>query len=95
VLQSDHRDVQYRLSALPWETDRPSAELARVLTYCDIRPARVIELGCGTGASAVWLAARGFEVTAVDISRLAIQRAIRRAARARVGVRFRMGDLRA
>jgi SAM-dependent methyltransferase len=94
VLEPDHWDVQYRLGSLPWETGRPSAELARVLTDWAIAPCRLIELGCGTGTNAVWLAARGFEVTAVELSRLAIRRAIRRAARAGAGVRFRIGDLR-
>jgi methyl halide transferase len=94
ILEADHWDVQYRSSRLPWETGRPSAELTRVLTDWAVRPCRVIELGSGTGTNAVWLAARGFEVTAVDLSRLAIRRAIRRAARAGVGVRFRVGDLR-
>jgi SAM-dependent methyltransferase len=79
---------------LPWDTGRPSAELTRVLTDWAVRPCRVIELGCGTGTNAVWLAARDYEVTAVDLSRLAIRRAIRRAARAGVCVRFRIGDLR-
>jgi SAM-dependent methyltransferase len=94
VLQADHWDVQYRLGLLPWETGRPSAELACALTDWAVRPCPMIELGCGTGANAVWLAARGFEVTAVDLSRLAITRAIRRAARAGVRVVFRTGDLR-
>lgn len=94
VLRADHWDVQYRLGPLPWETGRPSAELARVLTDWGVRPCRVIELGCGTGTNAVWLAAWGFEVTAVDLSHLAIRRAIRRATCAAVGVRFQMGDLR-
>src|SRR5436190_8223033 len=94
VLEADHWDVQYRSGPLPWDTGRPCAELARVLSDEAIRPCRAIELGCGTGTNAVWLAARGFAVTAVDLSRLAIRRAIRRAARAGVAVRFRRGDLR-
>ena len=94
VLEPDHWDVQYRSGPLPWETGRPSAELARVLNDRSVRPCRLIELGCGTGTNAVWLAERGFDVTAVDLSPLAIRRAIGRAARAGAGVRFRMGDLR-
>jgi 2-polyprenyl-3-methyl-5-hydroxy-6-metoxy-1,4-benzoquinol methylase len=64
------------------------------VTDLGVRPCRAIEVGCGTGTNAIWLAARGFEVTAVDLSRLAIMRAIRHAARAGVGVVFRTGDLR-
>jgi ubiquinone/menaquinone biosynthesis C-methylase UbiE len=41
---------------------------------------RAIELGCGTGTNAVFLAEQGFEVTAVDFSPAAIERAKARAA---------------
>jgi hypothetical protein len=47
-------------------------------------PGRILDVGCGEGADAIWLAERGWEVTAVDISTLAIERA--RAAGADVGV---------
>ena len=94
VLEAEHWDVQYRSGPLPWETGRPSTELARVLTEWAVPPWRAIELGCGTGTNAIWLAARGFDVTAVDLSRLAIRQAVRRAARAGVVVHFQRGDLR-
>jgi len=35
--------------------------------------ARVLEIGCGRGLSADWLAAQGFDVVAIDISEHAIQ----------------------
>ena len=41
----------------------------------DLTPGTVLEAGCGTGADARWLAARGWDVTAVDISPTAIARA--------------------
>ncbi|MCT7660257.1 class I SAM-dependent methyltransferase [Mycobacterium deserti] len=53
------------------------AEIASALT-----PGRALDLGCGEGADAVWLAERGWEVVAVDISETALQRA-RSAAEAR------------
>lgn len=34
-----------------------------------------LDVGCGEGADAVWLARRGWDVTAVDISRVALERA--------------------
>jgi SAM-dependent methyltransferase len=40
----------------------------------------VLELGCGTGASARWLAHQGWQVTAVDVSRAALQAAAQAAA---------------
>jgi len=36
---------------------------------------RVLEIGCGTGASARWLARQGFQVTAADISAAALHAA--------------------
>jgi SAM-dependent methyltransferase len=41
----------------------------------DLRPGRALDLGCGEGADAVWLAERGWDVVAVDISDTALGRA--------------------
>src|SRR5512144_263955 len=46
------------------------AEVAEALT-----PGRALDLGCGEGADAVWLADHGWQVTAVDISQTALDRA--------------------
>jgi SAM-dependent methyltransferase len=70
-----HWDRQYRRAQLPWEPGRPSTELRRVLAAWHVRPCPAIELGCGTGRNAVWLAEQGFEVLGVDVSPLAVQRA--------------------
>lgn len=37
-------------------------------------PGRALDLGCGEGADAIWLAQRGWQVTAVDISSTALDR---------------------
>jgi SAM-dependent methyltransferase len=41
----------------------------------DLPPGRALDLGCGEGADAVWLAQRGWDVVAVDISDTALGRA--------------------
>ena len=46
------------------------AELAEPLA-----PGRALDLGCGEGGDAVWLAEHGWRVTAVDISQTALDRA--------------------
>jgi 2-polyprenyl-3-methyl-5-hydroxy-6-metoxy-1,4-benzoquinol methylase len=48
---------------------------ALVLAAESLPPGRALDLGCGEGADAVWLAERGWEVTAVDISATAVTRA--------------------
>jgi ubiquinone/menaquinone biosynthesis C-methylase UbiE len=53
----------------------------------------MLELGCGTGTNAVMLAQSGFDVTAVDLSPLAIEQATAKAARAKVNVRFKVANI--
>jgi SAM-dependent methyltransferase len=81
-------DERYKSGDTPWDSGRPSEEMVRVLAETNIVPCRAVELGCGTGTNAVWLAQRGFDVTAIDISPLALAQAQRRAADAGVRVRF-------
>jgi len=45
----------------------------------DLRPGRALDVGCGEGADALWLAAAGWAVTALDVSRVALARASRQA----------------
>jgi methyl halide transferase len=86
-------DSHYQSGTPPWETGQPSSELARVITQEKIQPCRVIDLGCGTGINAVWLAQQGFDVTGVDVTPLAIEKARQRAAAAGATVRFVLADL--
>ncbi|MGH3451084.1 MAG: class I SAM-dependent methyltransferase, partial [Haloechinothrix sp.] len=46
-----------------------------VTEVADLPPGQALDVGCGEGADALWLARRGWQVTAVDISRTALQRA--------------------
>lgn len=86
-------DAAYREGTPPWESGTPSEELVRVFGEGLIRPCPVLELGCGTGADAVWLAKRKFDVTAVDVSPMAIERARTRAEMAGASLRFVLEDV--
>lgn len=46
-----------------------------VAETAELPPGRALDLGCGEGADAHWLAQRGWQVTAVDIAEVALQRA--------------------
>jgi 2-polyprenyl-3-methyl-5-hydroxy-6-metoxy-1,4-benzoquinol methylase len=48
----------------------PNAHLLAELA--DLAPGRALDAGCGHGADTLWLAARGWQVTAVDFSRAAL-----------------------
>ena len=41
----------------------------------DLRPGRALDAGCGHGSDALWLAARGWQVTGVDFSATALAHA--------------------
>ena len=84
---------RYRDGDLPWDTGQPSSELQRVVSRNTIRPCRALELGCGTGTNSVWLAQQGFDVTAIDVAPLAIERAEKRAHAADVEVHFLVADV--
>ncbi len=51
----------------------PNATLVRETR--GLRPGRVLDVGCGEGADALWLADEGWAVTALDVSRVALERA--------------------
>ncbi|MGP4016710.1 class I SAM-dependent methyltransferase [Saccharopolyspora sp. 5N708] len=50
-----------------------------VAEVADLPPGQALDVGCGEGADARWLAERGWQVTAVDVSHVALERAARTA----------------
>ena len=46
-----------------------------VVEAAELRPGQALDVGCGEGGDALWLTRRGWRVTAVDISRVALERA--------------------
>ncbi|MEI5101718.1 class I SAM-dependent methyltransferase [Streptomyces sp. PmtG] len=51
---------------------RPNARLTETVT--GLPPGDVLDLGCGGGGDALWLAGQGWRVTAVDVSAVAVER---------------------
>ena len=64
-----------------------------VAEVADLTPGTALDVGCGEGADALWLASRGWDVTAVDISALALERARVAAERAGVSVVWQQADV--
>src|SRR6476661_2126850 len=65
-------DERYRSKARLW-SGKPNPQL--VHEAGGLRPGKALELGCGEGADAIWLARQGWSVTAVDVSAVALERA--------------------
>ena len=85
-------ELGYRFLHMPWETG-PREELVELVESRRIAPCRAIDLGCGTGSNAIFLAQHGFSVTGVDFATVAIKKARRRASAAGVNVEFLVDDL--
>jgi SAM-dependent methyltransferase len=58
-----------------------------------LTPGRALDLACGEGQNAIWLATRGWDVAGVDFSEIAIAKAQARAEREGVAVEFAVADL--
>ncbi|MFJ1793005.1 FAD-dependent oxidoreductase [Kitasatospora griseola] len=73
----DFWENRYGESEQIW-SGRPNAALTHEVA--DLAPGHALDLGCGEGGDAIWLAQQGWQVTAVDISQVALDRAAARAA---------------
>lgn len=69
-------DERYSSSPAIW-SGRPNPHL--VSEAADLTPGRALDVGSGEGADAIWLAERGWTVTAVDHSQVALTRSAERA----------------
>lgn len=80
-------------SQVPWELGGPDTCLTQLVEAKKF-PAggRILDLGCGLGSAAVYLAALGFAVTGVDLSSTAVTKARQKAVQVGVQVEFLTGD---
>jgi SAM-dependent methyltransferase len=85
-------EVMYRYFRAPWDTGARE-ELMLLIERGRIKPCRAIDLGCGTGANAIYLAQKGFDVTGVDYAEAAVKKAQARANETGVQVNFIIDDL--
>lgn len=81
------------LEAIPWNYEEPPALLADLVTEGLLMPCDLVDLGCGAGNYAVWLAGLGFRVTGIDFSTRAVDLAAALAARRGVMCRFLVRDV--
>ncbi|MFV0445643.1 MAG: class I SAM-dependent methyltransferase [Planctomycetaceae bacterium] len=86
-------DEHYQQGTTPWDSQLRSAELARVLADHSLPRGRALELGCGSGTNAVYLAQQGFQVTAVDCSPTALEAAREKSAVAGVEIESVLADV--
>ena len=81
------------LEEIPWNMEAPPELLVELVDAGKVQPCRVIDLGCGAGNYAIYLAERGFEVTGVDISPAAIAIAGKKADKKGLRCNFFVADV--
>lgn len=91
-MESSDWDARYASRERLWSA-APNDHLVTAATGLD--PGRALDLGCGEGTDALWLAERGWKVTAVDFSDVALERARAAAASRGLEVSWVRADLRA
>ena len=82
--------LTYRLGTPRWDTGVPQPELEELVR--GRAPGRALDLGCGTGADAVYLAGHGWDAVGIDFAPEAIAAANKKAADAGVSAAFVHGD---
>jgi SAM-dependent methyltransferase len=85
-------NILYLLGRSPWDTGITPPELVEVIEGRQIPLGRALDLGCGTGTNAIYLARHGFQTIGIDIAHLAIIQARYKARRAGIPVKFYAGD---
>ncbi len=83
-------DVRYAKAELEWGAE-PNRFLVQEIK--GLEPGRALDIAAGEGRNAIWVAARGWTVTAVDFSPVAIEKARRLAAERGVDVEWVVADV--
>jgi len=83
-------DTRYAAEELVWSAG-PNRFLVEEVR--DLEPGRALDLACGEGRNAIWLAEQGWEVVASDFSAVGIDKGRQRAARAGVTVEWVVADV--
>jgi 2-polyprenyl-3-methyl-5-hydroxy-6-metoxy-1,4-benzoquinol methylase len=84
----DHFRQAYEQGSTPWDIGKPDFNLIQTVTTTPIAACKALEIGCGTGDNAIWLAQLNFSVVGVDTSEIAIEKARDKAANVNAACKF-------
>jgi SAM-dependent methyltransferase len=83
---------RYEAHDTPWDIGAPDFNLILAVTNTPIKPCKAVDIGCGTGDNAIWLAQQGFDAVGIDTSEVAIAKAEEKASKAKSNCRFFVGN---
>jgi len=84
---------RYKAGDTPWDIGKPDFNLIQTVTSTPVAPRKALDIGCGTGDNAIWLAKKKFHVVGIDISEIAIKKAEEKALKNKVDCTFIVTDI--
>ncbi len=84
----DQTYSDYPTEILPWELGKPRKTLVDLIESIKIHQGTALDLCCGLGTNTIYMAQKGFEVAATEISTHALKNARQRAKKAKVHIEF-------
>jgi len=85
-------EERYRTGDTPWDHSTPDSNLLDMVMQRPIPKCKALDVGCGTGGNAIWLAQQSFLVTGCDFSPTAVEKAAGKAALSNVACSFIVAD---
>lgn len=82
----------YNEGFMPWAHRKPDFNLVEMVKSWPVKACKTLEIGCGTGTDAIWLAKQGFEVTGIDAVEIPINLAIEQAKKEKINCTFLVKD---
>lgn len=82
----------YPAETLPWELGKPRKTLIDLIERGRIKLGTALDVCCGVGTNTAYMAQKGFDVTAVDISKHALKLAKQKARRAKTEIEFMLAS---
>ena len=76
----------------PWDIGRPQPVIVDLARNGELARGSVLDIGCGTGENALFLAESGYSVSGVDAAPIAIDTAKSKARTKKLNVDFRLGN---
>lgn len=84
---------RYKEGNIPWDLGHADYNLTEMVVNWPIMPCKALELGCGTGDNAIWMAEHKFDVTAFDLIKVAVDMARAKSIEAKVQIDFYVADI--
>lgn len=93
IFQEDRWSQRYKTGDIPWELGVPREAAVRLFQAYAPKKCRVLDIGCGSGTHAFWLAENGYQVTAFDLSPEAIAIAEQEQRKRHTHIDFQVNDI--